>query len=473
VFATVAHSWDVGRPPYRDSWCNNFPGTIYLFWLLGKVFGWGDALPLYATDASLVVGLGVALLVWSRRLFASVLPGLVGYLTFLSYYLSLDYSQAAQRDWHGPLFMVLGLLIVQARPGVLGRLLSAFLAALALTFRPQTVLLLPAHLLVIDGSNTQGSRVSRCGRGLAWLALLLLCDVVLFLPILRAGVMTDFLSGVMLTAYGRGYNRVTLSSVATRWLSQAAPLHFLLVPCALGLLLRIVTQSVGRAFIPLLAAMAGVSLYGPLSPFAHAYLAIPLMLVWSVNVSALTGGLLGLRRASPVPQLIAIMLVIGLGTSARPSFCALGPTARAFRSLGRERAEREAPPGYRPGTVPCAAFYPWEDYRDLLEYLRKETGPDTAVANALKGVPAITGPAARRSAFPAESLAWLWLVKPEDETVFAQDLLRTRDSVVVWVPGEAGPDPAFRIDRIENVIRNHYQPTARFGRIEVWCRRSD
>ena len=41
VFATLALGWEHGQLPYRDLSGNNFPGSIYLFWLLGKLFGWG------------------------------------------------------------------------------------------------------------------------------------------------------------------------------------------------------------------------------------------------------------------------------------------------------------------------------------------------------------------------------------------------------------------------------------------------
>ena len=103
--------WDAGLLPYRDLYCNQFPGAIYLFWILGRIAGWGGSAAIYAVDAGAIVLLGVGLVLWSHRLFGRALPGIVGYLSFLSYYLALDYSHAAQRDWHAPLFAVLGLLI--------------------------------------------------------------------------------------------------------------------------------------------------------------------------------------------------------------------------------------------------------------------------------------------------------------------------------------------------------------------------
>ena len=58
VFATLALGWEHGQLPYRDLACNNFPGSIYLFWLIGKLFGWGRTVPFYAVDASFVLIFG-------------------------------------------------------------------------------------------------------------------------------------------------------------------------------------------------------------------------------------------------------------------------------------------------------------------------------------------------------------------------------------------------------------------------------
>src|SRR5437660_10630764 len=62
VFATLALGWEHGQLPYRDLAGNNFPGTIYLFWVVGKLFGWGRTVPFYAVDAVFVLILGATLL---------------------------------------------------------------------------------------------------------------------------------------------------------------------------------------------------------------------------------------------------------------------------------------------------------------------------------------------------------------------------------------------------------------------------
>ena len=52
--------WDAGLKPYRDLIGNNFTGSIYLFWMVGKLCGWGNSLAYNAFDALLLGGFGAA-----------------------------------------------------------------------------------------------------------------------------------------------------------------------------------------------------------------------------------------------------------------------------------------------------------------------------------------------------------------------------------------------------------------------------
>ncbi len=161
VFATMARGWDAGFRPYRDLRGNNFPGTIYAHWIVGKLAGWGRTAPFLALDGALVLGLGLSLVGWSRRRFGKALPGAVGFLTFLGYYLALDYTQTAQRDWQGPLAATLAVLVLEARVGTAGHLGSALLFAAALATRPQTILFLPAAVSALVEPGAGGRVGSR------------------------------------------------------------------------------------------------------------------------------------------------------------------------------------------------------------------------------------------------------------------------------------------------------------------------
>ena len=104
--------------------------------------------------------------------------------------------------------------------------------------------------------------------------------------------------------------------------------------------------------------------------------------------------------------------------------------------------------------------------------MRTSTRPETRIANVLKHDPAVTAPAARLPVFPSESLAWVRMVKPDDEESFVRALERATDSVVVWAPSEADNGETPSIPLLFVVIRRLYEPAAKFGLIEVWRRKA-
>ncbi|MGZ6074628.1 MAG: hypothetical protein ACXWOA_12265, partial [Isosphaeraceae bacterium] len=77
-FAMLAQLWDSGKLPYRDMFSTQFPGEIYIHYLLGKAFGWGNTAAYYAFDAALVIVFGILLVAWGRRRNGALLPGLIG-----------------------------------------------------------------------------------------------------------------------------------------------------------------------------------------------------------------------------------------------------------------------------------------------------------------------------------------------------------------------------------------------------------
>ena len=113
----------------------------------------------------------------------------------------------------------------------------------------------------------------------------------------------------------------------------------------------------------------------------------------------------------------------------------------------------------------------WGDYRPLLDYLRHKTEPGTRVACLLTGV-AVTGPAGRLPALPAESATWLTTVKPSDEARFARTPRADPRLGGRLVGPEIAPGPSTpSIPQLEAVVHRLYQPEARFGDLAVWRRR--
>jgi hypothetical protein len=467
VFATMARSWDAGLLPYRDTLCNNFPGTIYLFWGLGRAFGWGNTAAFYAFDAALVVGFAGLTVAWSVRRFGLALPGLVGAGAFLSYFLGLDFSQAAQRDGQATILAVGALLIVQGWPGRAGRLASASAMAIGLAIRPQVVLLLPAFwpALIEDRTRPRGAIVE-------WHLALAAFSILAFLPLAMAGVLGDFVRSLRLVSYGGAYNRVDLGEFILRFVAELDPPRFSIVPAAILVGYRTLGDSNKdrRLVASWGLAMLGILFYSPASPGIQQYLDQPRWIVWSVHVAILTRIILGAVDLSPAWRLLLVTLVIGLGLQLRPKYAA---PERSFAAIGVLRTGEppvEWPSGYTHPHFRLIRLYPWDNYRSALAYLRTSTGPRTRVANILIGV-AVTGPLGRISALPAESATWLRIVRPEDEPRFITALEQTPDSVVVWNPDGLDAGLPNNTPALSATIRRLYARRAKFGDIEVWDRK--
>ena len=283
AFAAIAQGWDAGIRPYRDVALFNFPGQIELFWLLGTSFGWGRTAPIYAVDAALLVVLGLVMSAWSRRSFGRSSPGLVGFVAFLHYYMSLDYAVVAQRDWQGPLLVVLGMMLVQVWPGLAGSMGSGLLFGLAFVIRPHVLLFTPAVALVVAMSASAGPASggpggrphARIRALLAWAVAASMGAAVGFAPLAAQGLLGDFVRGVRQAGYGR-YGEYPVS-LAVKVIGQLGEPR-LAMGSALAVAAAVVAPSqIRRLALPWVLMLVLVLVYRPLHPLPHAYLGAPAM----------------------------------------------------------------------------------------------------------------------------------------------------------------------------------------------------
>jgi len=493
AFSEYARGWDLGELPYRDIRGYNFPGHIYLHWLIGKLFGWGRPWAFYATDAAALSTLGAVLLAWSRNCLRSFLPGMTAYLFFLAYYLDQHFEVVAERDWHAALGATLGLLILECRPGRGGRWLSAFLVAAAVTIRPHVVLFLPA--LGYAAARTPGASAGcevPCVPGLfptvdarrllEWACAFGLFTAAGFAPLVAAGVFDDFVRSLRVASYGGPYSTFTAGralSILAEELRHPPTAALLITLGFMSLRPPGDLRGMARTW---LVAMLGALIYRPMHPMDHGYLKAPLILVgstaWAIPIA---GGLRfaaadsgRLHRAFPA-LCVFVLLLFKILPGRFPYNCSLGASVAAIRAA----ATSDWPP------MPLGAwvwydktkqpFYTWDGYNALLRYLRESTGPDTVVANALNNppFPCVNGPTGRRSPFRVETgVAWMWLVRQNLDEEFARDLERAGvDSVVVWSPDDIGNQRRIPLPRLTQAIRDEYEPEARFGKVEVWRRK--
>jgi hypothetical protein len=473
-FAVSAQSWDAGILPYRDQPDFDFPGPIYLCWLLGKAFGWGRTAPMYAVDVALLVGLGMALTAWSKRRFGRALPGLVGFLLLLVYYLNLPYWLVAQRDWRAPLFAVLSVMILEARPGRIARLVSAGLFAVSLSFRPHCALFMPALVSALEENLHLEPQPHTPLRKafLEWAAAFALGLLLAFAPLVYAGVLDDFVRALATAHYGTGYGKAKLYLLPTLLRDQLAEWQTVLT---FGVLLALVgAPPFRRTARTWVCALLGIALYKPLSPVVHAYMNHPLYMVWSVNIAIATAWFLATPWLSSPLRVLCLALLLRSGIPILPQFCSIERSLEAVGSLMRGEEPRRAPNGCElmiSSRTDRPTHYRWDDYRNLLDYLRHSTAPNSRVANFLRALPfpSVNGPAGRLTAFPAAGgILYLGQCDRTAEIRCAEALERVPEGLVVWVPREECVDNPNIYPNMVKAIEAHYVPLARFGIIEVW-----
>jgi hypothetical protein len=479
VFATMAQAWSAGQRPYRDLVSNNFPGAIYEFWVVGKLAGWGNVVAYNAFDAVLLAVLGMGTLVWSQRRFASLLPGAVTLYALGAYYFDLDFSLVAQRDWHAGLFVALAMIVLEVMPGALGPLVSALLTAIGFSIRPQVLMFVPG---LVWGAWTASSSdlVTLTGgfrRSAVWLAGLGVAIVLVFSPLLYEGLVRDLAQGVAAVIPGTSYyvpRGYQLWTVALRLGAQARV--WALFP-ALAVLWPVVNRRTRRSVINWLLLLAGSLAYLAITPFVFPYVYHPFWLLWAFLLGVLTAMVRqeALERSwswrAAAVVLFGLAMVLDVGDF--PSACRKSLVKPALRALRAHQAVAAAPVGYTHRYGTTVNLPPWTDYQAALAYLRSELGPSTRVANALKGI-AINGPTGRLPAFPAESVTWLFAVRPTDEERFIATIRACPDSVVVWDPDDTGATSVpLRFPTLATAIRNLYEPSKTFGPVAVWKRKTE
>ena len=173
---------------------------------------------------------------------------------------------------------------------------------------------------------------------------------------------------------------MSLASLLDQTLYGAAALGSVAaVPTAVLLLAPAAAPDDRRLGRTWLVALAGAVLYRPLSPVPHAYLTHPLMVVWAVLGVVLVHLALSDRRLLPSLRLLLVLLLLGTGVTLKPRFCNPNGSREAVGTLRRGEDPGPSPTGYAADVdVPAAARYEWEDYRNLLAYLRPTSAPGPA-----------------------------------------------------------------------------------------------
>ncbi len=478
-FAMIARSWEVGLKPYRDVVTYQFPGEIYLFWVLGKLTGWGNTVSIYALDVVLVIGLGILLVLWGLRLSGRLLPGLIGFSSFLLYYLSVRFNVAAERETQTAVLTLASLMMPSIWAGQGGRVSSAVAFGLALLIRPQVVLLLPAILLAVDSSVRPPGAPWRQTliALLTWGLISGLTFAIGLLPLVLNGTLLDFWHNLqsMRSSLGRDAVGMGVLGILGNVHPLTLPKHLLLsAALVVGLMPWNQAGNATRRLLPMvLTAIVGVSFYHAISPIRIPYHATPQIAVAAMALT-LAAAQLVQGQTRPLVRLAALAaLFLLFGAREKPR--ALDVLTPGERTYGLRESLRILSTGELP-LRPAVGFYEnpgysWEDTCATIRYL-KEHDPDVPVALLLMVNPAATASVAARSlAVPIPEGNYLLMVN--DPTLMPRLLAALESAkpcLVLWNPSHpVNEDPKF--NPLWTLLQNRFEAEARFGNIEIWHRR--
>jgi hypothetical protein len=357
------------------------------------------------------------------------------------------------------------------------------LFGLALVMRPHVLLLSPAVVLVVAMSATGNAEaahgeltVRRRARARALLAWGLAASLGLafgFAPVAAQGMLGNFVQGVRQANYG-SYGEYPVSfagKLITQFAAKRITVGYALAAAAVVA----APSSTRRLALPWLLMLVLVLVYRPLHPVPHAYLAHPLWLIWSLNLAVIAGVVMQMGQRRPWMALGSVGLLLALASPRVPKYWDLGASLRAIGDLTRRTEPALVPPGAAPHFAPASTTspYTWEQYCEVLDYLRQRTGPNTQIANLLRNLPfpGLNGTIGRISPLRADSgVLWLYALGTDREADFARDLEAAGDAVVIWIPGEQTFDRRLEIPIIERTVPRFYCPEANLSGVQVWRR---
>lgn len=474
-FAVSAQSWDAGVIPYRDLIDFNFPGPIYFLWLVGKIFGWGRPMLVNACDVLVVLGLGGVLIFWSRQLFRSPMAGLFGVFLVIRYYFSLDYSRVMQRDWYVVCLAIAAICTVQISKIKYRWIVAAFMFAMALNIRPYAVLMLPPlfYCLWLDSFQDGKFRLSVIRQ---FVTGSIVFTALLWLPLYLTGNFDDFLKHFIGALIQDSYKRPNRRSFMTLMRHQLdTKIIFLgLIALVVNFISARKDKSLLRLNMTWLIAYVSFLNYMVICPVRHAYTEIPMEIMAGVVAGIGFQTFWNTTSFSHFYRLIVILFWFIYYFPGQPEYCQFEPSARAIVSFVKWDDLKQSPPGssgiLKDTQAPQSDSYSWQDYQEVLKFIRNETTPDTRVGNFLRThpFPALNGMTGRLTLWPVgEGILWLHSVNRDLEPRFAKSLNQPSPAMIVWI-ADGEPGAIYKFPLIESVIRERYEPFKKFGRFDVW-----
>ena len=477
-FSVSAHAWDHGIKPYRDLIDFNFPGPIYVMWVIGKLFGWDHPMAANFLDILVFSVLCFVTVRWSKRVFDSSTAGLIGNLLMARYYMSLDASRVMQRDWYVIALGIGMLMIIQMTTHLNKYLFAGFLLAVAFVIRPYAILLVPpvvvALLLEYRG---QWLKIEFAFKQVVFSGLV--SSMILWSPLVLHGIADDFFREIFRELMYGNYDPEGRQAFHWAVYHQIASKVIFSAFCIVVPLLYLLRNDRRKLYLvlPWVVMFVSMVFYKPMSPVMHAYTEIPLEMVAGLMVGIFWGVFENYQGVSSWFKVCLIAFWTWFYLPGIPEMLSVSSSREALVSMVSNTGLEKSPPGWAGhlkdrNNIPKSYF--WQDYQAALKFIREETSSEVRVVNFIRKqpFPTFNGPTGRLSLWPCgEGIQWLRWVHPELELEFANALKTQVPAIVIWNDREEMSQVTIKYPLIDQLIRSEYEPVARFGQIDIWKRR--
>ena len=288
-------------------------------------------------------------LAWSRRRFGTWLPGAVSLFTLGTYYFGLDFSQVAQRDWHAAAFAALAMIAIEAAPVPWGYVLSILSLALGFTIRPQVVMFLPGLLWALHPAGIRTADLARWSipwphlrLAAYWMFGFAMLTGMLFLPLIRQGLLDDLARGITTVLPGSGYSTAKFSHLVLTVRLTLAHGRVWGLLMALALLWPSTSESTRKSVIGWLLLLGGAVAYLAITPVIRPYVLHTFWLIWAFPLGILALMILEATgpswrfRALAMTLVLMVMNVGNIPGSCNPALFV--PAVKAWRAAAPRKS---------------------------------------------------------------------------------------------------------------------------------------
>ncbi|MFM7592829.1 MAG: hypothetical protein ACKO85_13665, partial [Isosphaeraceae bacterium] len=302
--------------------------------------------------------------------------------------------------------------------------------------------------------------------------------ILAILPLLTSGIFGDFINSILNELkYGK-YTPTNRRSILTHLYLQANTK--VIFSAITGMAIAFISIAIQkckneRSFIlPWIVSYFVFLFYKPLCPVRHAYTEIPMEFIACICCGIAYHHISKLQFIRPSSLMVFLVIWFTFYFPGMPAYFDLKASKHALIYLANNQIALQAPPGCRTllGNCDNPNFsYCWQDYTQVLRFIRKELKPDVKVANFLRSrpYPTINSLTGRQTIWPCgEGLLWLQSVDSTLEPQFIKALESKAPTVIIWCDQGEKFKPLNNFQEIETQIRINYEPLEKFGNIAVW-----